>query len=136
MLGLPGCAERGWEGRGCAALGCAAARPRGARRCTGCRRQRRSRTDRQTDTHTQPPLSLPRYLPARLPLPGSGREEETSIPREEEGIERTSGFQAMPLLRQNRRWDKMGYKATRLAELFASGLRLLPVQAPHFFACS
>lgn len=42
----------------------------------------------------------------------------------------------MPLLRQNRRWDKMGYKATRLAELFASGLRLLPVQAPHFFACS
>lgn len=126
MLGLPGCAERGgdarrWDARppaGCTAL-------------HGLPETKERRPDRQT--HTRPSASLPAASPPAA-RDGTGREEGTSIPREEEGTEQTLGFQAMPPLWQSRHWDKMGYEVTRLAELlpfFARSCRTISSPVPN-----
>lgn len=85
MLGLPGCAERSGAGRGGMR-----GRPQGARRCTGCRRQRRRA---QTDRH----IALATCRLASCGRGRDGRREPPSLGRRK-GTEQTSGLQVMPLL--------------------------------------
>lgn len=77
MLGLAGCAERGGEGRGCAARGCAA-----ARRVHGAARLLETKErHRRTDRRTHPPLCLATCRLASCCQDRDGRKEPPSLGR-------------------------------------------------------
>lgn len=135
-LGVPSGAGPGGEGmRGAGMRG----RPQGARRCTGCRRQRRrAQTDRHT--HTHPSTALPAgSAPAAGDGTGwDGRKEPPSLGRRK-APSKVWDFERCPCCGRTGagiNWDKMGYKATWLAELLASGLTLLPRAGTPLFAVS
>lgn len=115
MLGLAGCAERGGEGRGCAARGCAA-----ARRVHGAARllETKESTDGQTDARTPPSASLPAGSP---PAAGIG----------------TGGGNLHPSGGGGRLRENFGICSDALAaaepargENGSAGEAMLPVQAP------